>query len=125
MVLYDRHQTKFDGIKKMVAIPVAGAIRTTPSKALFTILNWLLSNILANKLPTNIAVRLRATGAWSDDNIGHARILYEINSHLNANYNTPDPIFDTGFTVGILDVIVHCDALRILADAIQTYTDES
>ncbi|KAI8116739.1 Retrovirus-related Pol polyprotein from transposon 297 [Lucilia cuprina] len=52
-----------------------GALITTPSKALFTMLNWLSVDLLARKLAMSTAARLSVTGKWNQCSIGHARII--------------------------------------------------
>ena len=119
------HQNKFERIMRTMAIMITGALRTTPTKALLTILNWLPPDILAKQIAAQTAVRLKANKAWNKYHYGHAKILGIVNWNKEVDYVTPGPTFDPSFQVEIPDETYYDNGLLIPDDTIAIFTDGS
>ena len=118
-------QAKFERIMRMMSIMTTGALRTTPSKALFTILNWLPPDIAAKKIAAQTALRLCATRAWKYQGYGHANILGNIYREYKVDYSIPTPLFDSGFMVHIPEGSYYDNGLHTSEEEIQIFTDGS
>ncbi|XP_065359422.1 uncharacterized protein LOC135953441 [Calliphora vicina] len=89
-------------ILRISALMITGALRSTPSRALFVMMHWLPADLMAKQLAINSAVRLSTVGAWRSSCTGHASILGGI-SYIPANidYCTPLPFIDRRFSVSL------------------------
>ncbi|GBP00076.1 hypothetical protein EVAR_91121_1 [Eumeta japonica] len=97
----------FERVARTVAILTTGAMRTTPTKALFAILNWLPVDLTARQLAARTALRLCATGMWNPRPWGHASILEnagvrDVIPDL-IDYCTPKPFLTRRFITSIWD----------------------
>ena len=60
----------FERILRSSALLITGALSTTPSKALFVLMNWLPVDHMAKQ----IAIMSATIGAWTDRGYGHATV---------------------------------------------------
>ncbi|GBP00066.1 Retrovirus-related Pol polyprotein from type-1 retrotransposable element R1 [Eumeta japonica] len=100
----------FERVARTVAILTTGAMRTTPTKALFAILNWLPVDLTARQLAARTALRLCATGMWNPRPWGHASILEnagvrDVIPDL-IDYCTPKPFLTRRFITSIWDEVL-------------------
>ena len=87
-------------VMRTSAVLVTGAMRSTPTKALFAMLNWLPANLLVRQTAINTAIRLSAAGDWRERTYGHSsilRIIDDLPDHID--YCIPTPFFDRKFGV--------------------------
>ncbi|KNC29718.1 hypothetical protein FF38_11423 [Lucilia cuprina] len=90
------NNTQMGSFTKVIFSRGTEAIKTMPTKALFTMLNWLPADLKAVQLTLNSAIRLNACGR----NYGHSRIIKQFKSlHLNFDYCITKPNIDNQFTL--------------------------
>ena len=110
----------FERILRSSALLITGALRTTPSKALFVLMNWLPVDLMAKQIAIMSAIRLKATGAWNERVYGHATVLGLLNDiPCNIDYCIPKPFLDRNFSVSI------SAAPELGSGAMEVYTDGS
>ncbi|XP_046811157.1 uncharacterized protein LOC124420850 [Lucilia cuprina] len=90
-------------VQRSACIGITGAIRTSPSEALNTILHILPIDLHIMTISACSAVRLNSSGSWISRTYGHAKILSLLPPILNqpSDYITPHTDFDRVFKVRV------------------------
>ena len=89
-----QHQTSEQG-QKVCNIYNTGALRTSPTKALFAMLNWLPTVRRAKQTAKFAAIRLNVLPRWRIVPSGHSTFL-EV-APVNIDYLPADFCLDRGF----------------------------
>lgn len=88
-------------VQRSACIGVTGALRTSPSEALNTVLHLVPIDLHIMAISACGAVRLGAYGCWKSRTYGHARILGSLPPVLTqpSDYTTPHVDFDRAYKV--------------------------
>ncbi|XP_046802074.1 uncharacterized protein LOC124418767 [Lucilia cuprina] len=96
----DSHRKRFEGILRTSALLITGALRTTPSKALFVMMGRLPIDLMAQEVALNAAIRLNTIGMWHMIQSGHSTILDCLGEIPdNIDYCIAKPSFDRSFSM--------------------------
>ena len=95
----DTHIKHLDKVRRTAALLITGALPTTPTKALFTMLHWLPTKLLIKQHAKMGAARLNAIKPWTSTHPGHSTILtVDFETSNNIDYTVPRPSWDKEYS---------------------------
>lgn len=98
-----RHLDTITKVQRQIGLTATGALRSTATECLSTILALPPLDEFARYSAANTAVRLRASGVWTDKTYGHTSVLNKINlsRKIKHDYIIPQTIFGRAFDLVI------------------------
>lgn len=81
-------------VQRLACLLTTGCLRSTPTKALETILHLIPLDLFSRELAASAALRLNAINPWTETHYGHSKILQEIEEDvgsLSTDYVGPEP----------------------------------
>ena len=89
-----------DSLKKFAAIRITGALNTTLTNALFVMLNWLHTELIAKQVAKFTATKFNALSCWLIVALDHSsRLEIDPVAHLGIDYLTVEYCLGFNFEI--------------------------
>ena len=102
-----KHIQHLSKVQRLISLAITGALRSTATESLTTILGlpplFEFSKLLPSNTASNNALRLRMIGMWTGKSYGHCSILqkYDFISKTKFDYTIPKTCFNRKFDMDI------------------------
>lgn len=113
-------------VQRSAALCITGALRTTPSYALNTILSLTPLELLSKQMAASAAIRLKAISMWKNLSVGHSSILQYFRSIPDiTDYISPTFSFRNAFKTTIPSREDWKEGRTLNNNSVHFYTDGS